>query len=27
LVAESIRCYQQPERYSLDVIGSFNWPL
>lgn len=27
LVAESIRCYQQPERYSLDVISSFNWPL
>ncbi|CNI33291.1 nudix-like NDP and NTP phosphohydrolase YmfB [Yersinia thracica] len=27
LVAESIRCYQQPERYSLDLVGSFNWPL
>ncbi|EEQ04503.1 Phosphatase nudJ [Yersinia rohdei ATCC 43380] len=27
LVAESIRCYQQPERYSLDLVGPFNWPL
>ncbi|MEY4922383.1 MAG: phosphatase nudJ [Pseudomonadota bacterium] len=27
LVAESILCYQQPERYSLDLVGSFNWPL
>lgn len=27
LVAESIRCYQQPERYSLDLVGAFNWPL
>lgn len=26
LVAESIRCYLQPERYSLDLIGTFNWP-
>ncbi|MFL4556030.1 NUDIX hydrolase [Yersinia kristensenii] len=27
LVAESIRCYQQPERYSLGLVGPFNWPL
>ena len=27
LVEESIRCYLQPERYSLDLIGTFNWPL
>lgn len=27
LVAESIRCYLQPERYPLDLIGAFNWPF
>ncbi|WP_113625871.1 NUDIX hydrolase [Pectobacterium peruviense] len=27
LVAESIRCYQQPERYPLTVLGAFNWPF
>ncbi|GKV88460.1 NUDIX hydrolase [Pectobacterium carotovorum] len=27
LVAESIRCYQQPERYPLSVLGAFNWPF
>lgn len=26
LVAESIRCYLQPQRYPLDVISTFNWP-
>ncbi|HDJ1438883.1 TPA: NUDIX hydrolase [Serratia rubidaea] len=26
LVAESLRCYRQPERYPLSLIGSFNWP-
>lgn len=27
LVAESIRCYQQPERYPLSLVASFNWPF
>lgn len=27
LVAESIRCYQQDERYPLSLIGAFNWPF
>lgn len=27
LVAESIRCYQQAERYPLSMIGAFNWPF
>lgn len=27
LVAESIRCYQQNERYPLLLIGAFNWPF
>ncbi|GKW11639.1 MULTISPECIES: NUDIX hydrolase [Pectobacterium] len=27
LVAESIRCYQQPERYPLALLGAFNWPF
>ncbi|MBA0219476.1 NUDIX hydrolase [Pectobacterium brasiliense] len=27
LVAESIRCYQQQERYPLTVLGAFNWPF
>ncbi|GLY59231.1 NUDIX hydrolase [Pectobacterium carotovorum subsp. carotovorum] len=27
LVAESIRCYQQQERYPLSVLGAFNWPF
>ncbi|PVZ88009.1 NUDIX hydrolase [Serratia sp. S1B] len=27
LVSESIRCYQQPERYPLSLIASFNWPF
>ncbi|MFI8418447.1 NUDIX hydrolase [Serratia sp. NPDC078593] len=27
LVAESLRCYQQPERYPLSLLGSFNWPF
>lgn len=27
LVAESIRCYQQPERYPLTLLGAFNWPF
>lgn len=27
LVAESIRCYQQPERYQLSLVASFNWPF
>ncbi|MEC5321314.1 NUDIX hydrolase [Brenneria populi subsp. brevivirga] len=26
LVAESIRCYQRPERYPLTLLGAFNWP-
>ncbi|MBF4189929.1 fimbria/pilus outer membrane usher protein, partial [Serratia ureilytica] len=26
LVAESIRSYQQPERYPLSLVGSFAWP-
>ena len=26
LVAESIRCYQQPERYPLSLVADFNWP-
>ena len=27
LVAETIRCYQQQERYPLSLVASFNWPL
>ncbi len=27
LVAESIRSYQQPERYPLSLVGSFAWPF
>ncbi|KEY58400.1 NUDIX hydrolase [Serratia sp. DD3] len=27
LVSESIRCYQQAERYPLSLIASFNWPF
>ncbi|NIY49236.1 NUDIX hydrolase [Cedecea colo] len=27
LVAESIRCYQQAERYPLALLGAFNWPF
>ncbi|MBC3378452.1 NUDIX hydrolase [Serratia fonticola] len=27
LVAETIRCYQQPERYPLSLVTSFNWPF
>ncbi len=27
LVAESIRCYQTPERYPLALLGAFNWPF
>ncbi|WP_435929969.1 NUDIX domain-containing protein [Dryocola sp. BD613] len=27
LVAESIRCYQQAERYPLAMLGAFNWPF
>ncbi|MCS3409000.1 NUDIX hydrolase [Serratia sp. AKBS12] len=27
LVAESLRCYLQPERYPLSLVGSFNWPF
>ena len=27
LVAESIRSYQQGERYPLALIGEFNWPF
>lgn len=27
LVAESIRCYQQPERYPLALVASYNWPF
>ncbi|KHN56454.1 NUDIX hydrolase [Pectobacterium fontis] len=27
LVAESIRCYQRPERYPLTILGAFNWPF
>lgn len=27
LVAESIRSYQRPERYPLDMVGEFNWPF
>ena len=27
LVAETIRCYQQPERYPLSLVASFNWPF
>ncbi|MDX5626705.1 MULTISPECIES: NUDIX hydrolase [unclassified Brenneria] len=27
LVAESIRRYQQPERYPLTLLGAFNWPF
>ncbi|MCT4704164.1 NUDIX hydrolase [Enterobacteriaceae bacterium H20N1] len=27
LVAESIRCYQQAERYPLGMLGAFNWPF
>lgn len=27
LVAESIRCWQQGERYPLAVVGEFNWPF
>ncbi|TQI80267.1 phosphatase NudJ [Serratia fonticola] len=27
LVAESIRCYQQQERYPLSLVASFNWPF
>ncbi|MEH0832790.1 NUDIX hydrolase [Pectobacterium cacticida] len=27
LVAESIRCYQQPERYPLTVLDAFRWPF
>lgn len=26
LVAESIRCYQRPQRYPLEVVAAFNWP-
>lgn len=26
LVAESIRCWQNGERYPLSMIGAFNWP-
>ncbi len=27
LVAESIRCYQNGQRYPLALIGEFNWPF
>ncbi|CAB1215003.1 NUDIX hydrolase [Serratia liquefaciens] len=27
LVAESLRCYQQPERYPLSLVSSYNWPF
>ena len=27
LVAESIRCYQQPERYPLSLVSSYGWPF
>lgn len=27
LVAESIRCWQQGERYPLSLLGAFNWPF
>lgn len=27
LVAESIRSYQQPERYPLSLVGSHDWPF
>src|SRR5690606_9396367 len=27
LVAESIRSYQRPERYPLDMVGEFSWPF
>lgn len=27
LVAESLRCYQQPERYPLSLVGSYDWPF
>lgn len=27
LVAESIRCYLQPERYPLSVVASYHWPF
>ncbi|MFC0227173.1 NUDIX hydrolase [Serratia aquatilis] len=27
LVAESIRCYQQQERYPLSLVSSYNWPF
>jgi phosphatase NudJ len=27
LVAETIRCYQQQERYPLSLVASFNWPF
>lgn len=26
LVAESVRRWQQPERYSLTLVSAFNWP-
>lgn len=27
LVAESIRCYKQQDRYPLSLLGAFNWPF
>lgn len=27
LVAESIRCYQQQQRYPLSLVASYNWPF
>lgn len=27
LVAESVRCWQQPQRYPLSILDAFNWPF
>ncbi len=27
LVAESVRCYQQAERYPLSILTAFHWPF
>lgn len=27
LVAESVRCYHQPQRYPLELLSAFNWPF
>ncbi|MGM3174066.1 NUDIX hydrolase [Dickeya lacustris] len=27
LVAASIRCYQQGQRYPLEILAAFNWPF